>query len=640
MLQSQDDQRPGHGLEAEVASLRTICTKGVYEMRSLALVLLLAGAAQAQLPHETIDLSPHIAAWRAEEEARQGTSNIQWWLWGVSLFDYNNDNRGDVFVSQHNETAGCMILRNNGDNSFTDVTIELLGSRQLCRTASGKPIPADANNDGYIDIIGLWGAPTLLNQGGASFLAAPNAVPFSYGKTVDPDRNPDYVGLEDRNGDSYFDVTNLRTTDALWDASLSTWNIQPTTYQPPVGLPANVVATIATAEAQCFYPDTNYYELDQNQDGILDLIVSGYAAYCPGRYLFVLRGQAGGGYVDVTAAVGLDSSAYLIRAHDWRDTGRLDLLIGKGSAPGMYIANADHTYTHVPNQEIELQVGLHNIDYQDQAYVPDLDGDGKDDLILRGRYSKIDQVWRNLGDGQFLRGPNTFPNQFSTLSWGGGAQSTSWGNVDGRLGVTIGIGNEASPTAGLELWVFDTATPPPPPANPPVFITTSPLPDAPCGEAYSQPFEANGGIGPYTIEILGELPDGMTFAADALNGPAGPFTFTFTAKVTDDATGLSTTQQFTISVPCGSASTEPPPTLPDEGSAFYPGERERMLEYIAHLELRAHEFNTDAILMGTARHTLILSVENHAQALLDGEDVDAHATQLYIDAQRAKLLDP
>lgn len=66
---------------------------------------------------------------------------------GLAVFDYNNDGRLDVVIAA--AQAGCTLYRNNGDGTFTDVSV---GSG-LDDCVNGFAITAgDYNNDGFTDL--------------------------------------------------------------------------------------------------------------------------------------------------------------------------------------------------------------------------------------------------------------------------------------------------------------------------------------------------------------------------------------------------------------------------------------------------------------------------------------------------------
>jgi tetratricopeptide (TPR) repeat protein len=66
---------------------------------------------------------------------------------GIAVFDYNNDGFLDVAIAAAH--AGISLYRNNGDGTFTDVSIE----SGLYRATNGFGITAgDYNNDGHADL--------------------------------------------------------------------------------------------------------------------------------------------------------------------------------------------------------------------------------------------------------------------------------------------------------------------------------------------------------------------------------------------------------------------------------------------------------------------------------------------------------
>jgi hypothetical protein len=86
-------------------------------------------------------------------------------------------------------------------------------------------------------------------------------------------------------------------------------------------------------------------------------------------------------------------------------------------------------------------------------------------------------------------------------------------------------------------------------APPPLIITTSSLPGAVVGNAYSQTLTANGGLGNYTWSISsGSLPAGLTLSTSGLisGSPSAAGTSSFTAAVTDGST--SANRGFSIAV--------------------------------------------------------------------------------------------
>ena len=69
--------------------------------------------------------------------------------WGADVlaFDYNGDGKLDLFVTSM--FGRCQLYRNNGDGTFTDVTLEVLGRTPWGSCGAGL---FDFNNDGRLDL--------------------------------------------------------------------------------------------------------------------------------------------------------------------------------------------------------------------------------------------------------------------------------------------------------------------------------------------------------------------------------------------------------------------------------------------------------------------------------------------------------
>src|SRR5262249_6654850 len=69
------------------------------------------------------------------------------WAGDVAVFDYDDDGRPDLFVTSM--FGRCQLYHNNGDGTFTDVTLNVLG-----RTPGGAlgARAFDFNNDGRLDL--------------------------------------------------------------------------------------------------------------------------------------------------------------------------------------------------------------------------------------------------------------------------------------------------------------------------------------------------------------------------------------------------------------------------------------------------------------------------------------------------------
>lgn len=109
------------------------------------------------------------------EVAAAANMNNKTQTWSTAWADYNNDGFMDAMVGVSSfSTGGHKLMKNNGDGTFTNVTA---GSGIDTFTGtSWEYVPADLNNDGYVDIFGS-GNRVLINNGDMTF--TPINVPFS-----------------------------------------------------------------------------------------------------------------------------------------------------------------------------------------------------------------------------------------------------------------------------------------------------------------------------------------------------------------------------------------------------------------------------------------------------------------------------
>lgn len=113
--------------------------------------------------------------------------------WSSAWGDFDNDGDMDVFVGASSNTNGVhKLMRNNGDGTFTDVTLNS-GIPSLTNLGQ-ENVAHDFNNDGYIDIFGP-GNTILFNNGNMTFTRQPLG-----GITNGP--------IGDLNNDGFLDIQN------------------------------------------------------------------------------------------------------------------------------------------------------------------------------------------------------------------------------------------------------------------------------------------------------------------------------------------------------------------------------------------------------------------------------------------------
>ncbi|HLV23933.1 MAG TPA: FG-GAP-like repeat-containing protein, partial [Moheibacter sp.] len=110
--------------------------------------------------------------------------------WSTAWADFNNDGFMDAMVGVSSfNTGGHKLMKNNGDGTFSDITIGS-GFDNFPHT-SWEYVPVDFNNDGFVDVFGS-GNKVMLNNGNMTF--TPVNVPFSTSS------------IGDLNNDGFIDV--------------------------------------------------------------------------------------------------------------------------------------------------------------------------------------------------------------------------------------------------------------------------------------------------------------------------------------------------------------------------------------------------------------------------------------------------
>jgi hypothetical protein len=123
--------------------------------------------------------------------------------------------------------------------------------------------------------------------------------------------------------------------------------------------------------------------------------------------------------------------------------------------------------------------------------------------------------------------PTHITLDLSTVGATGGAKNVTVTNPDGQ-----------SATSASAILVVCS----------PITVSPSTVPAAVYNSAYSQTFTAGGGTGPYSFELTGALPGGMSFSGAALSGSptsTGDYSFTVTAT---DANGCTGSRVYTLTV--------------------------------------------------------------------------------------------
>ncbi|MEF3080142.1 FG-GAP-like repeat-containing protein [Winogradskyella poriferorum] len=131
---------------------------------------------------------------------------------GATWFDYDNDGLLDIYISDWGYCGSNSLYKNNGNNTFTDVTATL-GLTETTSSNSYTSVPFDINNDGWMDLI-VTNYPNdvnylYINQNGTSFTE--EAVTYGLSNMIDGKG----IAISDFDNDGDFDVFNTGIDENL-----------------------------------------------------------------------------------------------------------------------------------------------------------------------------------------------------------------------------------------------------------------------------------------------------------------------------------------------------------------------------------------------------------------------------------------
>ncbi len=326
--------------------------------------------------------------------------------------DYNNDGYVDVLVLRGAwmDSLGKQpnsLLRNNGDHTFTDVTLD---TGILSMNPTQTAVWSDFNNDGYLDIfIGNESGVNkpracelFLNQQGEKFVN----VAMTANAAVSTEKEQFYVkGVDaaDYNNDGKQDI--LISTMGHNSRTLLLQNIG----NDAAGVPHFKEVGKTVGLAAPFSSFTTWF-WDYNNDGHIDIFMAGYKRSSIRRpithdiaaeYLGVphraetgriFQNQGDGTFTDVSASVGMNKILYAMGANygDLDNDGFLDVFLGTGEVdfasiiPNRVFRN-DQGSTF---QEVTTAGGFGNIQKGHAVSFADIDNDGDQDIhvVMGGAY--------------------------------------------------------------------------------------------------------------------------------------------------------------------------------------------------------------------------------------------------------------
>ena len=344
----------------------------------------------------------------------------------VALGDFNNDGVPDLLTLDDNaNTAGVGIMLGRGDGSFEPVS----SVTTFPCTLEGGIVTGDFNNDGNLDFAVVSGTPggdCNFNQGTLWIFLGNGAGGFTlkatYSEVGTPANNEKASGLiaADLRGNGHLDLIAIDPNNGL-DVFLGNGDGTFVAPTAAVAIPCPGCSAAITAG-------------DVNHDGKPDVVV---ASNNSSDGIYVLIGNADGTFQSpVFYQQGSNSGALSVAVGTLLKSDHGDVVMGTGNGAYVYINNGDGTF--------KAPV-LYGPSWIDSIVITDINGDGKNDLVVSSYSSSA--VWTMLGNGKggFTTvgsfATDGYPNNLVVADFNGDKKlDFAASNTQGQW-VTVGLGN-------------------------------------------------------------------------------------------------------------------------------------------------------------------------------------------------------
>jgi hypothetical protein len=334
-------------------------------------------------------------------------------LGGLNIIqtDYNNDGWLDILVMRGawEEPIRKSLLRNNGDGTFTDVTVDAGLAVPATRTPTA--VWADFDNDGWLDLfVGNEFSPSQLfhNNGDGTF----TDVAQRAGVAQSPFTKGVVAGDYDNDGYSDIYVSNLGAENFLY-------------HNNGDGTFTNVARRLQVERPLLSFPA---WFFDYDNDGWLDLYVSAFTfslTQVMRSYLGLTvpqddmprlyRNTGKGTFEDVTAKVGLARAVMTMGANfgDVDNDGFLDFYLGTGNPsyasliPNLLFRNHEGKYF----ADITTSSGTGSLQKGHGVAFADINNDGQVEIFCKlGGATPGDRYFSAL-----YRNPGHYDNNWITI---------------------------------------------------------------------------------------------------------------------------------------------------------------------------------------------------------------------------------
>lgn len=352
-----------------------------------------AGEKSITAPNSFVAVSGGGSSFSKMEEGvtdlRSGSSD-----WG----DFDGDEDLDLVITGEDasETPQTRVYRNEGNGTLSRIEVGLTG------VTGGSSSWGDFDGDGGLDLVitgeDASGTPTTRlyrNEGNGTFSQVGAGLTGVTGGSS---------SWGDFNGDGALDLAIVGQDEA----ERATAKIY---RNEGSGQFTTIEAGLSGVDS---YGSVEWG--DYNQDGLIDLVVSGSAVGI-GAMAKIYRNEGDGNFEDIEA--GLEGQPF--GTSIWGDhdgDGDLDLLITGRDPARLYRNEGDGNFANV-------DAGLGGL-MAESADWGDFDGDGHLDLVLTGTSASTTttEIFRNKGNGTF---------EASKIDlYGRGGSGASWGDIDGN----------------------------------------------------------------------------------------------------------------------------------------------------------------------------------------------------------------
>ena len=282
--------------------------------------------------------------------------------WGITAVDLNNDKVADLLVSSK---ISPFTMVGHGDGGFTASELKLL-------FGGVRPVAADINGDGLIDIVGY--GEIRLGTGGGEFRGLLRFNPDAVGWPAQ------HIGVGDYNGDG--------SADLLFPKHVSFISLVPGGPDGRFASPQQI--EVPTLQAELVASG------DFNQDGIEDAAVGGN-----GGGIAILPGDKAVGAIHVASVEDANVSNDSLLAVDMDGDGALDLVSCQGEGKvGVFTGDRQG---HFPHRRYHRAILGSNA-----VAVADFNQDGRLDVAVSTGWSAEFAVLLAMPDGGFAA-PLVFP---------------------------------------------------------------------------------------------------------------------------------------------------------------------------------------------------------------------------------------